>query len=360
MNDELNAAHNLTGLILKSGWEVLEKIPTDNTTGGYFSVCYKVKRREKGNTRICFLKAFDYIKFFSIPGGNDIADKMAEVTNAFVYERDISKVCRDNHVSKILAANEADIEVLPNYVIPQVPYLIFDLATCDVRQKIVYSDDCNIAWKCKSLHSVAVGLKQLHYIMVSHQDLKPSNVLVLDDDTLIGDLGRSQSPLHKSPFNDQEYSGDYTYAPPEIMYGSYNKDWKLRAFAIDLYLLGSLAVFYFTGFRFSTLLYDNIPDNFHWRNWHDSFDSVKDYLLNGFSLSLQIVKEELTRSIGDNIVTKDLLDIVSYLCYPFPEMRGHPKTNLVKQGVTNGNPYDLERVVSAFDLLQFRSRFLSR
>ena len=83
-------------------------------------------------------------------------------------------------------------------------------------------------------------------------------------------------------------------------------------------------------------------------------------MLNGFSVALQIVKEELTRSIGDNIVTKDLLDIVSYLCYPFPEMRGHPKTNLVKQSVTNGNPYDLERVVSAFDLLQFRARFLSR
>ena len=54
--DGSNAAQNLLGRTLLTGWKVIEKIKKeDNATGGNFSVSYKVTKDDE----ICFLKAFD-------------------------------------------------------------------------------------------------------------------------------------------------------------------------------------------------------------------------------------------------------------------------------------------------------------
>ena len=58
---ETNAAHDLCGRTLLSGWKVIEKIEkSPHSTGAFFSVCYKVSM----NGELCFLKAFDFAKFF--------------------------------------------------------------------------------------------------------------------------------------------------------------------------------------------------------------------------------------------------------------------------------------------------------
>lgn len=267
---------------------------------------------------------------------------MDKMLSAFKYEKDISNLCQTNRLSKIATVKEAGEEIISGYTIPVVPYLIFDMADGDVRKLITFNNDLDNAWKLKSLHDISVGIKQLHSIEISHQDIKPSNILVFDKNFKIGDLGRAVSKVLEAPHSKLPFSGDLTYAPPEILYGYFEQDWTKRSRAIDSYLLGSMVVFYFTGISMSALLSNNIPKNLRWDKYRGAFNEVKTYLLEAFSLSIKQFKDE----IEDELLKEELPTIVKQLCYPLPELRGHPKN--IK---SIGSNYNLERYISRFELL---------
>lgn len=347
--DQINAAHNLKGRILTTGWEVIEKIDrTASATGAFFSVCYKAKK----NNEICFLKAFDFAKFFKMTKQSkpavDVTEIMADMLNAFNYEKQLSNLCRNHHVTKVTFVKDSGQEIVEGYPIAVVPYLIFDLADGDVRSMIDFSKKLDFAWRLKSLHEISVGLKQLHTIEVSHQDLKPSNILVFKDESKLGDLGRSICKSLKSPFDNSVFTGDFNYAPPEIMYDYYVEDWHERVFAADCYLLGSMVVFYFAGISMSALLKKYMPDNFWWDKWRGSYRDVKPYILDAFAQALS----EFEESIEDEYFRKELRGVVEMLCYPLPNERGHPK-NIQSMG----SSYCLERFISKFYLLHRKAKF---
>jgi len=275
-----------------------------------------------------------------------IVDVMTEMLNAFKYEKELSEYCRGHHVTKVIFVKDFGEEHIDGYTIPIVPYLIFDLADGDVRKLLHFSENLDISWRLKSLHSIAVGLKQLHYIEVSHQDLKPSNVLLIKGDTQIGDIGRSICKSFSGPWDNLNFSGDYNYAPPEIMYGYYERDWNKRVFATDCYLLGSMVVFYFLGISMSALLLKYIPENFKWTKWRGSFGDIEAYVLDAFEQALS----EFEAQIKPEYLRKELRWSVERLCYPIPEKRGHPK-NIHSMG----SSFNLERFISKFDLLRFWS-----
>lgn len=341
-----NAAHNLLHITLNSGWHVMEKPERDpNQSGSNFSVGYIVEK--DGET--CFMKAFDFAGFLSLAvpncdsGDIDVIDVMNDMTNAFIYERDLSKHCMDKHVTKVSFVKESGQEIIKGFSIPIVPYLIFDLAEGDVRKTLHFSTDLDYAWRFKSLHDIAVGLKQLHTIDVSHQDLKPSNVLIFKSESKLGDLGRSICKNMDGPYSKRAFTGDRTYAPPEIWYQYYEKDWNKRVFATDCYMLGSLVVFYFTGISMTALLRKHIPDNFSWERWRGTFEEIVPYLENAFTCALSEFESNITRSD----FKAELKQLVQYLCNPFPEKRGHPKNVLSK-----GNNYSIERFVTTLDVLK--------
>src|SRR5690606_7900906 len=183
---ENNAAHGLLNKVLDNNWKVIRKIERDpNQSGSNFSVGYIVKKNEEE----CFLKAFDFAGFLSIAnpanGGDEInvVDVMNDMTTAFIYERDLSQHCKDKYVTKVSVVRESGQIFVEGNAIPVVPYLIFDLAEGDIRKQLNFSSELDNAWRLKSLHDVAVGLRQLHQIQVSHQDLKPSNVLVFNSES---------------------------------------------------------------------------------------------------------------------------------------------------------------------------------
>jgi serine/threonine protein kinase len=340
------AAHNLLNLTLKTGWTVKEKIERKaNHTGATFSVGYLVEK----DGEICFLKAFDFGSFLSMAqpkNGDeeiDVMDVVNDMTTAFRYERDLSRHCRDNHVTKVSFVRESGQQTVLGYSITIVPYLIFDLADGDVRTRLEFSEKLDYSWRFKSLRDIAVGLKQLHKIEVSHQDLKPSNVLVYKTESKLGDLGRSICLAIDGPYNKKAFTGDWTYAPPEMMYGYYEKEWLKRVCATDCYLLGSLIVFYFIGISMSALLRKHIPDNFSWERWRGPFADIQTYLENAFQIALI----EFGENIKKQEYKQELTQIVKYLCHPFPEKRGHPKAIAI-----NGSNYDFERVISQLDLLR--------
>jgi eukaryotic-like serine/threonine-protein kinase len=347
---EDSAAHNLLDYKLKTGWKVIEKITkTAGSTGAFFSVCYKVEK----DGEICFLKAFDFAKFFGLSEleqpGRSVVDVISDMISAFKYERDLSQHCKDKFVTKVSFVREAGEETIIGFTYSLVPYLIFELADGDVRTQLKFSDKLDVAWKLGSLHDIAVGIKQLHKIDVSHQDLKPSNILLFNKKSKLGDLGRSLCKDLDGPYNDYIFSGDNTYAPPEIMYGYFENDWNKRVFATDCYLLGSMVVFYFTGISMSALLMKNMHENFKIDKWScGEFDEVKPYIADAFAKALT----EFEECIQYDILKKDLKNIVERLCFPFPENRGHEK-NIVERG----SNFNLERFVSKLDLLHRKMEY---
>lgn len=335
-----NAAHNLYNRKLSTGWFVKEKIEKkDNQTGSFFSVCYLVEK--DGET--CFLKAFDIMKFNSIMPGRSMMDVMNEMSTAYKYERDLSEYCKRKHVTKVSFVREAGEEFVPGFSFSIVPYLIFELAEGDVRTQLSFSGELDYAWRFKSLHEIAVGLKQLHAVEVSHQDLKPSNILIFESESKIGDLGRSMCKSMDGPYNKEIFTGDWSYAPPELLYGFYEKDWLKRVFATDCYLLGSLVVYYFAGISMSALLRQHLPHNFSWEKWKGTYDQLIPYLNDAFARAL----DEFESNINREDLKKELRKLVEYLCNPFPEKRGHP-TSII----TRGNNYSMERFISTLDVLK--------
>jgi serine/threonine protein kinase len=347
-----NASEHLLGRTLATGWDVIEKCSrNENATGGTFSSCYKVKKNGDPKSSVFFLKAFDFDNFFhpSTPGIS-VMDMIGEMTNAFRYERDISEFCKNKHVTKVVLVKDSGEELVDGFSIPIVPYLIFELADCDVRHMLTSYDNTDLAWKFHSLHSVAVGLKQLHQHLISHQDIKPSNILVYRSDSKIGDLGRTQTLSMQSPFQKMNYAGDRNYAPPEILYRHYIPDWHLRAYAIDMYLLGNLFVFYITGVTMNSLLKDALPEDINWEHWRGSYKDVSDYVVNSFNTVLTNLRIELQNCIEDKEILEDVILFIKYACHPIPELRGHPKS-------TSNDQYSFERLISILNLLYFKARY---
>lgn len=345
-----SAAHDLIGRTLKNGWKVvkrLEKPP--GSTGGFFSVCYIVENEET----TAFLKALNFQSFFQLfkGTGKSIVDILTEQTNAYKFEKDLLIRCKNSRLSKVSMILDEGEEEVEGHVISNVPYLIFEMAEGDIRSHLNFSQDVDIIWKLKSVHSVAVGLKQLHSIEIGHQDLKPSNILLYEEKGIskIGDLGRSLCKDIQAPHEDGgDFPGDFTYAPPEFLYRYIDPNWNNRVKATDLYLFGSLIVFYFTGTNMTSLISKNMNTDFRWDKWNGSFFDVKDYLIDGFYKAIR----EFKNHISNKLLADDLGSILEYCCFPYPEKRGHPKNTQ-----TLRTQYDFERIISTLDLLSRRAIF---
>jgi serine/threonine protein kinase len=328
---------------------VTKKIePKPGSSGGFFSVCYIVKNGEKE----AFLKALNFNAFFQLFRGRSIVEIINEQTKAYQFEKELLLRCKNNKLSKVSMIIDEGEEFLDEYTISNVPYLIFEMADGDVRAHMNFSSDIDIAWKLNSLHDVAVGLKQLHGVKIGHQDLKPSNILLYKKGIVskVGDLGRSLCSDIQAPHeNGGDFPGDFTYAPPEFLYRYVLPDWNLRIRSTDMYLFGSLVTYYFLGVNMTALIGKNIDPQFKWGNWSGTFLEVKDYLIDAFYKAL----EEFKKSLSSQELGKELVEVLEYCCFPYPEKRGHPTA--IRE---IGNQYDLQRVVSKFDLLARRANFI--
>ena len=189
----LNPAQNLLGKITKDGWEVIErKIPEPNSTGGNFSVTYTVKRGDD----TAFLKAMDFSRIMGMP--NSVIH-LQNLTTAHNYECHLLSICKENRMNKVISILENG-EILPDLLKGEnfsVPYIVCELGEKSARDCLNIFMAFDNAWIMRSLHNIALGLKQLHNKDIAHQDLKPSNVVLFEKGKIskIADLGlrRNQS-----------------------------------------------------------------------------------------------------------------------------------------------------------------------
>ena len=331
-------AKQLAGRTLDGGWRVLGPAPRKiGATGGSFSEGYIV---EDARGRKGFLKALDYSRALKSP---DPARALQALTEAYNFERDVLKKCRDSNMDRVVVAiTDGTVEVWGQ----PVQYLIFELADGDVRSQASTERRFDLAYALRSLHHVATGLLQLHQENIAHQDVKPSNVLAFAEAKLskVADLGRAAYRGHIPPHEEYPIPGDPAYAPPELLYGYVDPDWNRRRFGCDAYLMGSMIVFFFTGAGTTPLIRTGLREGHSWEHWAATYEEVLPYIRDAFGQVIDVLKENVHESVRAELVTA-----VRELCEPHPALRGHPRSRAGR-----GNPYSLERYVSLFDLLARR------
>ncbi|MFF5053955.1 protein kinase [Micromonospora sp. NPDC000663] len=343
-----DAAENLIGLKLDGGWRVLEKLePGPYATGGTFCTGYLV---ESDEGRRGFCKALNLARALSSP---DPAKLLEQLTKAYNFECDILNKCAEARMSRVVLAIDQGVVDVPGFTFPRVNYIIFEQAGGDIRAALNAAAQVDVAARLRCLHHVATGLQQLHRQQIAHQDLKPSNVLVFGgqgsepaDVSKVSDLGRATDKAIPAAHDEFPIAGDPSYAPPEQMYGFVPADFGPRRLGCDLHQLGSFTAFLFTGASINALLHQELHPMHSWRNWGGTYDEVLPYLQDAFGRVLARIAEDIPAPIRGEII-----EMIRYLCDPDPDRRGHPES----RRQISGNPYDLGRVVTRFDLLTRRA-----
>jgi len=352
--DSLFAVCNLEGKDL-NGWHVVSKIPAPDPakkeTGGNFSICYIV---EKGGEEY-FMKVLDMrnCNIGELPSGYSRAEYIEKCTREFNYEKRLSSYCDNKKIKSVIAYIDSGDVTLNEFPFGDVSYIIYEKADGDIRRvlnlskKLIFTEQLkNISLKLKSLHDITVGIQQLHKNEISHQDMKPSNVLSIQGKSKIGDLGRSLclSPDVSCPYP-FDFNGDYTYAPPEAFFFCGTSKEKKELYQMDCYMLGSLIVFYISGISFNIMMNSHLPISIREMVLSGkTYDEAKPDLINAYHEALL----DFEKDIPLEDIRKELTQIVEYLCNPDVARRGHPK-NL---GFKNRTPdYDLIRTFTEIDKL---------
>ena len=340
--DEDNAALHLQGRELDDGWRVgtLNKRPPD-ATGGHFSVSYTVQHSSG---------RYGFMKVLNVAAELDDIDRLQQILSEYIYERDLVMMCAEKHLSRVVVGITHGQFTSNQYRAPNVNYIIFELATTDIRIAFNQGATVDLVLKLDMLHSLATGIRQLHTQGVAHQDVKPSNLLVFDKDEdgrtrgKVADLGRAYRPDHPSLHDHLPMPGDRNYAPPEQLYGHVYPDDAERRYAADLYQIGNLATFIFFGSTMNSLLSSELNAQHHWGAFGDSYGQVLPYVRDAFVRSISRL------SAQDPTVPAEIIAMIGYLCEPDAQRRGHPRT------VSRPGPnYALERVVAQLDLLSRRA-----
>lgn len=349
------ASGDLEGKVV-DGWTVVSKLASPDRskheTGGNFSTCYKVEK--DGET--AFMKVLDYAKIMMMRGGLT-AEIMERASSEFNYEKKLSEYCVNRRISKVVHFVTSGEEIYEGYLVNgSVSYIIYEMADGDIRRVLDLATKTELTAriktlsnKLKSLHDVAVGLSQLHTNDISHQDLKPSNILSVKGESKIGDLGRSLcfNSAVDCPYR-MLFNGDRNYAAPECFYPDFVSNVS-SLYQIDNYMLGGLVCYYLTGLTFNALMNNYLPEVLQFSNFTtvqtQEYGTVLPDMINAYQKALKDFENE----IPIEEIKSNLVSIVSYLCNPDPSRRGHPK-------VVNSNSrtpnHDLQRTIQELDLLQ--------
>ena len=340
-------ANKMAGLTLNDEWLVETLIPvgtkTGIGTGGNFSVPYEVKNIKTGKK--AFLKAFDFEKTMqdALSKGHDFMKIMSVLTADYQFEDKLNEICIEKRMRNVIKVLNKGQQVIDNRV---VPYLIMELAEDgDIRMYVERTQDVSLAMKLGYLKDVTLGIRQLHSANISHQDLKPSNVMVFEAlNAKVGDLGRASLQGVPHRFDELTISGDQNYAPPEQLYGFVAPEWVNRRQRCDIYQLGSIVSFLFTGRTVNSLMKEFVPTEIappRWGGNGNQYDLALPYLEKAFLECLEVFD-----GIHPEWLGQGLKNIVMQCSHPSYEMRGMLKGKNIAR-VELG----LDRLITQFDLL---------
>lgn len=340
-------ADALLGVTLGGRWTVQSRLPPAST-GGNFSVGYLGTSTDG---RRVFIKVLNFEAAFSHP---DPTDALHKLTESYNFERDLVTRCGSGRLSRVVTAYGHGSEISPASSLP-TSYIVFEPADSDVRKVLDLDLDIDIAAKLRMAHNAALGLKQLHGIGIAHQDVKPSNLLVFSGSgtaqrqSKLGDLGRASDKNIAAWHDSLTIAGDRSYAPPEQLYREVYATFAERRIACDIYQLGNLMAFIFTGVTMSSRLKMHLHPTYSPENWGGTYLEVLPYVTASHLTAVGEITCEVNHPFAEKIAR-----IISYTTDPDVARRGHP-------GSRNANqPYALNRLVTDLDLLANQAELLVR
>lgn len=308
-------ATRLTGMALADGWVVEDLIAcgraSAESSGGTYSVAYRAR---KGDT-VAFLKALDLDSVIKADDEDDFVGSINRATQAFGDEKLLNERCaksRMRQVVTILGHGNVKVDRKPDDHVPRVAYLILELADGgDVRSHIAMISNDDYAKKFSYLKDVLLGIGQLHSEEISHQDLKPSNIMVFTRlGAKVGDLGRAAIKGYANgPYEHCSIAGDFGYAPPEQLYGNTPTEWIDRRQRADIYQFGSLVAFLLFGVTVNTVIKERLPAAVGPKHWfpdeggNTSYAQALPYIEAAFFEGLQSLKAALPAWAGDKVIS---------------------------------------------------------
>lgn len=354
-------ASDLLGRTIDDGWVISEKLPrpgeagAEDLTGSCFSIGYIATKGKKK----AFVKVIDIQSVLDDKdSGLGIVARLKRMTDRHTFESIILDVCKKAKLDRIVHVIAfGELEPTGDVLGIAIPYIMFELADGDVRKAMGVSNKIDDAWRFRILHDVAVGIQQLHQNEIAHQDIKPSNVLVFSDAASrakIGDLGRSSRRGMQAEHDAFEIPGAPRYAPPEQIFGVTPERWEDRREGCDVYHLGSLAAFLFSGMTLSVHLAQALRPEmrpFHWGgkggcDYETALPILKAALAD-FVLSIQ---GQFPAWSSD-----ELSQIILTACDPDYRMRGDPAARR-----RTGRPIGIDAYVSRFDRMAKQASVKSR
>lgn len=339
----MRPAECLVGRDLPGGWHVdsiVHRPPT--STGGKFSVGYLVVNTDG---RKAYLKALDFSAAFQQP---DPARALEDLTKAYNFERDLLAQCKKQRLRRVVTPlADGTVKVPGNFGdLGNVPYLLFELATGDIRNEVAKWQKFDLAWALRSLHQSAVGLQELHLTGIAHQDLKPSNVLVFPiEGSKLSDLGCASHIQIPSRVDKLNIPGDIGYAAPEQNYGwRHSQDFSSRYIA-DLYHLGSLIFFFFLSCSATSAIQLKISQKHAKEFTNSDFPQDLPIIQHAFGEVLADLRASVESSTGD--LADEIVMIAQQLCEPDPRRRGDPGA----LAAAYRRQHDIQAYISRFDRL---------
>lgn len=343
---ELSPAARLEGVDLDSGWHLQSRMERlDGQTGSTFSVGYLAIN---GDGKIAFLKALDFSRALE---EEDLFAALEKAIDEYQFEETLLCLCADRRMSKVVRTLDSGFIKIDNSSLGRVPYILFEPAEGDLRKAIISYDNINLAWAVSLLHETAVGLQQLHFAQIAHQDLKPSNILTFHGAKTfkISDLGCASRKGYASPRDTQRVAGGWSVTAPELQYGELNEDWLIRRVACDLYSLGSLAVFLFCGASMNAIVRKFIPTGKDAVSWRGTYREVFPFIRNAYDETFASIEECFEGGQGEAIFT-----IVRELCEPDPHLRGNPGCK------STWDRYAVQKYVSRLGNIKMRAVYASK
>jgi serine/threonine protein kinase len=342
-------AEGLAGVTLSSGWLLEKQIAAyQGKTGGTFCVGYSASK----NGQQAFVKVVDILSALRSPG--DFVTALFNATAEVQAERAVLEICANGQLSRIVQMLDSGQHTVPAFAgtpLQNVFYFVFELAESDVRKQIEIGDAQQVAWKLCVLRDVALAIDQLNRVGVAHQDIKPSNVLLMEPvgvNTLhkLGDFGRAVHRSNAGPHDALVFPGDTRYAPLSVDYGVREAEWTDGRTATDLYMLGLMAVFLFSGVNLTALQRQMTPNVLKGGEWPGQFKEAIPHLIDIHARAIEQIKDSFPVPYRE-----ELLRIVRELTHPDPCVRGDPRS---RRKV--GSPPGTEVYVSRFGALAMRAR----
>ncbi|GAH13089.1 unnamed protein product, partial [marine sediment metagenome] len=142
-----------------------------------------------------------------------------------------------------------------------------------------------------------------------HQDIKPSNVLVFENDvSKITDLGSASQAGTASQSDEKVVAGDVKYIAPEQWYSWGRPNEFSARYLADLYRLGSLIFFFFAACSATDALQIKLSVKYGKEFTQSDFDGDLPYIQHAFEEVLSDLQISIERTAGD--LTSEIINIV--------------------------------------------------